>query len=66
MTQPIEEEDGGYTEAQLEYLRSVVGITWAKAFRAGETSARSEALAADEARRLLASLGLSVALRSRS
>lgn len=26
----------GWTEAQVAYLTSVVGVTWAKAFRAGQ------------------------------
>lgn len=28
-----------FSEAQIEYLRGCIGITWAKAFRAGEVSA---------------------------
>ena len=30
-----------FSEAQIEYLRGCIGITWAKAFRAGEVSARA-------------------------
>jgi hypothetical protein len=31
----------GYTREQIDYLRAVVGICWAKAFKAGESAARS-------------------------
>ncbi len=38
----------GWTEAQIDYLRAVVGITWTKAFRRGERSARKECGCPDE------------------
>lgn len=30
----------GWTEAQMDYLLALVGVTWAKAFRRGEEHAR--------------------------
>jgi hypothetical protein len=30
----------GFTEAQVDYLRSVVGLAWAKAFRKGQGAPR--------------------------
>ena len=31
----------GYTQDQIDYLRAVVGICWAKAFKAGESAKAS-------------------------
>jgi hypothetical protein len=33
----------GFTQDQVNYLRAVVGVCWAKAFKAGEATARSSA-----------------------
>lgn len=30
----------GFSEAQIEYLTAVVGVTWAKAYRRGEADAK--------------------------
>jgi methionine salvage enolase-phosphatase E1 len=32
--------DRGFTQAQVEYLRSCIGVVWAKSYRAGELAAR--------------------------
>jgi methionine salvage enolase-phosphatase E1 len=32
--------DRGFTQAQIDYMRSCIGIVWAKSYRAGELAAR--------------------------
>ena len=32
----------GWTDAQIDYLKAVVGVTWTKAYRRGEEAARRE------------------------